>query len=155
MTLRYGLYLGGFLTVYGIIFRLLNLPFDSPLGWVFYAALPVFAGAALLAKRRGGTLSYLEGALTTAGLTILGGVIYSIYVFGFNAFVDDTLILAVRETALADLTARGLDASGEAARRQFIDLTTTPLGFAITIAIQMAVAGLVISLIEPVFFRRR
>lgn len=133
----------------------MGLPFDSPLGYIFYLALPVAAIAALVERRRLEPVSYIRGFGLSLGVTAIGAVIYAAYVFGYNALIDDSLVQSVRSASLADLANRDLSAEADAARRQMIDMTSTPLGFAITIAIQMIVVGILVSLVVPVFSRRR
>ncbi len=153
-AVKYGLFLGGFLSAYGLVFRLLNLPFDSPFGWIFYISLPIFAGLALWQLRKTPPLSYWRALGTAAMITVLGGAIYSLYVFAFNAFIDDSLIQAVRDSSLANMASRNLSPEGEEARRALIVWATEPLGFAITIAIQMTIASIVSSFVLAIFFRR-
>jgi uncharacterized protein DUF4199 len=155
MMKKYGLRLGGFLWVYGLAFRLLELTAASPLAWVFYLALPVAAVLVLYERRKEGALSYRSGLLLSIGVISIGAAVYAIYVFGFNAFIDDSLIQTARENAFALLAERDLTPEQVASREKFIDLSTTPLGFALYIAIQMIIFGTLTSLLIAAVFRRK
>ncbi|GAB4520677.1 MAG: hypothetical protein Tsb0010_04980 [Parvularculaceae bacterium] len=150
ISFRYGVILGVFLVIYGLIFRLLGQDASSPLGWVFYLALPVAVYAALTAYRRAGAQSYWRGATRGAVVTMIGAGIYAVYVFAFNAFIDDTLIASVRETALAELTP---DAGAHEAQAEFIRLLTTAPGFAASIFVQMMIVGSGAALVIAAFMR--
>ena len=49
---RWGLILGGFLVLYGLVFRLAGFHYTSLWTWIFYIALPVAAHLAMRASAR-------------------------------------------------------------------------------------------------------
>ncbi len=151
IAMRYGVYLGGFLVFYGLVFRAFGLDATSPLAIVFYLALPIAIALLLHKARRAGPQSFSQGVLRGAAAIFIGAFIYGVYVYFFNAFIDDTLINSVRERALA-----GIDAGDHAAATKIarIDMLTTPHGFAMTIFFQLLIAGSASAFLAAPFFRR-
>lgn len=151
-SLRHGLYLGGFLIAYGVFFRFADIGHNSPLGWVFYLSLPVAAFLSLKARANKETQSFTQ-ALSRGGVTILvGALLYAIYVYGFNAFIDDSLIQTVREQAFSKIDSADQNAQS---RISLIRTLTTPHGFATTIFFQLLIAGIATLFIIAPFARNQ
>lgn len=151
-SLRHGLYLGGFLSAYGLLFRLLDQHYTSPLGWVFYIALPLAVFVSLKVQANAGPQGFLNGLIRGSIVVAMGAAIYAIYVFVFNAFVDASLIEAVRADSLAKIDASDPKADAQIALTQQL---TTPSGFAATIFTQLLIAGVVSALTIAPFVRRK
>jgi len=140
---RLGTIFGLGLVVYGVMFRVAGLSFDSPLAVVFYAVLPA---AAWLAAREVRQLAGDHGfkAQLAAGsyATLLAAAIYVVSVYLYNVLIDDSLLTAVneyvRQTAIeAGKTGAELDAAVRKAA-----FLSRPLPFTIVVFFQLATAGL-------------
>lgn len=137
---KYGIALGIFLVAYGLLYRIAQLDAVPGAGWVFYAAGPVAMWMLLTMKRAAGPLGSAPAFGAALGAAFIGASIYCVYVYGYNAFVDDGLIDKVRADATARNLASGKSAEAIAARARLIESLTTPPTFALTIFFQLMIA---------------
>ncbi len=151
-ALKHGAYLGGFLAAYGLAFRLLNLGHTSPLAWVFYLALPIAAFLSLTRQAKRQPQTFLQAVMRGSVTVLAGSAIYAIYVYGFNAFIDDTLITTVRVEQLAEIDASDPKAEKRTAR---VNALTTPPGFAAAIFLQLLATGVTLVFFIAPFTRGR
>ena len=151
-----GLIFGGLLVAYGLIFRLAKLDFQSAWTYLFYILL--MAGCVrsivVLRRERGG-LRFLPGLGVGLLTGALGGGIYCLYVYLYNTFVDNSLLVAVAERAQAGLEASNATGPELAAALAKIENLTRPEVFAVSVFVQMLFVGLVVSLISAVALRRK
>ena len=77
----------------------------------------------------------------------LGSALYCVHVYGYNGFIDDSLLRDVRADQTAELAARGLDSARHAAAVESIEAFTQPGGFSLAVFIQLSVVGILASLI--------
>lgn len=139
-------------------FRLLDIHYSSPAGWVFYITIPVLAALVLYVARRDSRLApgFLHRLRTSAFATILAAGIYGAFVFAYNAFVDDSLIIDVLSDAQRRASAAGsspeeIAATMDAVRAQ----AGTPARFAASVFVRLSVLGAIVAAISAVLVRPR
>ena len=154
--LRHGLYLGLFLTVYGVFFRLAGIHYAAWPAWVFYLAVPLavwLAGRALRTSR--GELTFGPGLGTGLLTATVGSAIYSVYVFVYNRFVDDSL----PRTIVADFRTRfeelGMPAEEIETQIQLVESFMRPAAFASGVFVRLTLLGFVSALLVTAFLRMR
>ena len=150
---RWGLILATFLVIYGLLFRLAGLSHNSALGWVFYLALPVGAWFTMRAVQGNRAISYPR--LLWAGwlTSLIGSAGYCLFVFAYNAFIDDSLLHEVRAAQSTTLMEEGLSGADLQAKVGLIEVLTQPLPFAAVVFIQLAIFALAASLVLAAWFR--
>lgn len=153
--MKYGIILGVLLVIYGLIYRYANLEAVPGAGWVFYLAGPILIVFALLAARRSGALSLAGGLGAVFLVSLVGASIYAAYVYGFNAFIDDSLLQTVRADGIAKIESSISDPEKQASRKELIDVFTSPPLFAATIWMQLLIAYSLIGVILAAILRRR
>ncbi len=152
---RNGLIIGGLLILYGVLFRLLHFETIPILLWLFYLAPPLAAFLACRAlKTENGELSYKDGFMTALGAALLAGLLYCLYVFLFNQFLDDSLIRGIAAGARQDLMDTGKTAE-EAEALVAAAFFLKPLGFSVYIFAQMALIGIASALVVPFVMRTK
>jgi hypothetical protein len=144
--LRWGVALGAFLVLYGVLVRALELSYKSAWSWLFYLALLLFGYLALRsATRRGLPTNFRQAFLLVLLTATVGSAIYSVYVFAYNRFVDDSLVREVRDDLIESSLAT--TAEGEAEQRRRIEAFTSPGFFAIGVFLRQMTVGLLAAVI--------
>lgn len=154
--LRYGLVLAAGLIAYGILFRVLNIPYSSPLTWIFYLMLPVGGWLAVraLASAADAPPSLLRFAGFIALVMATGAGLYSGFVFVYNRFIDDSLLVAVRSDRVSRLHAGGLSGDELASSLARVELASTPAVFSLNVFIALFVFGVLSSLVVALLVSR-
>ena len=151
---RHGLWAGLALILYGILYRVASLDAIPGLIWIFYAALPAAALLGQLRLRRErGTLTVRQGLAIALVVSLIASPIYSVYVWGFNKFIDDSLLEKVVEGQRESLAARGL--AGEALETEVrtFEARLTPATLALFVMLRLIVFGLVAGSVISLFTR--
>lgn len=149
MGVRYGLIIGGALIVYGIFFRVANIHYSSLLAWVFYLLMPAGVVLVLWAYRKSNASApafqpgFWAGSLTS----VISAALYSVYVFFYNRFIDDSLL----QTIITDFRARFIEQglTGEqfdSAMEQLL-AGASPGLFSIGVFIRLAGLGVLFALV--------
>jgi hypothetical protein len=147
-ALRWGAILGGFLAAYGLLFRLLDLSYKSIWSWVFYIAVPIGGYMALRAARRRGALGGYRRAFAIALLaSTVGSGIHAGYVYVYNRYVDDSLLLEVREDLLVSALKVRPGSGAEAEQRRRVEAFTRPALFSVAVFLRLVAVGLVSSVV--------
>ncbi len=145
-AITYGIVFGVLLIVYGFFYRVAGLEripgFTAP----FYLALPLCAYLTVRA------LPSPENPLTFRGASVPGVVasvlaagIYCIFVFFYNAYVDDSLLQQLVQNSVAAWQAQ--DVPQSTIDERLTSFSFTPAGFALTIFILMSLVSIVGGLI--------
>ena len=153
-ALRSGLVLGLCLVLYGLVFRLADLHFASFWSWGFYFALPI--GSAVAFYRVQWPLSGWRSMLSSLlALVVVASGLYASFVFAYNAWVDDSLLVDVLEASRSRLEASGLEGEALEAemRRQAGFLSPAP--FAVIVFVQLVLFGMVSGLPVVAWIRSR
>lgn len=147
--LRYGLVLAAGLIAYGILFRVAKVHYSSPLAWIFYAMPPIGASLALWAfgSVNDSPPSLLKSAGLVAMVVAIGSALYSAFVFVYNRFIDDSLLVAVRSDRVASLGERGLAGEELASAVERVRLATAPAVFSLNVFIALFVFGVLSSVV--------
>jgi hypothetical protein len=145
-----GAVFGAALVAYGVLFRRSGVSFRHPAARVFYGlailagALPVWLGPD--AGAGGFSGAFLIGGLSSA----LAALIYAVFVYVYNARVDDGLLTEVRAYNLDKHRSQGsLNAKLEARLAR----ATQPAPFAASVFVSLTVAGAVASLLSAALLK--
>ena len=144
--LAWGLGYGVLLVAYGLYFRRAGLSFRHPAAYVFYLIAVV---AALLPLwfhiDSGGRTPTLGGGVWLGtSSSAFAAFLYGLWVYWYNANVDDGLLIEVREYAMERRRRKGSD-DGRGAER--IERLTQPRAFAQQVFFTLAVLGLLSSVV--------
>lgn len=155
--LRWGLLTGAALVVLGVLFQLFRLYEKPALALVFYALL---AACIVLAHRAfkaagDGTLRYGQGLGIGALLSVLAGALYGVFVCAYTALVSDASLQWAKEQQLAQLEAQKVPPEQAEAAMALMEKLLTPVPAAILTFAQVAIFGVILSLIVAAFTRRR
>ncbi len=141
LGLTWGLGCGLLLVAYGLFFRRAGLSFRHPAAYVFYLIAVV---AALLPLWFGGGVWL--GTLSSAFAAFL----YALWVYWYNANVDDALLIELREHATERRRRKGTD---DEDGRERIERLTQPGAFAQQVFLSLAVLGLLSSVVGALWLR--
>ncbi len=157
IAIKYGLILGGGLTTYGIIYRLARLERLPGLTWIFYLMVPVAVFFALRALRDsdGGALRFARGVGLGGLVSLAGSSIYAVYVYLYNSFIDDSLLVGIRDGYRQQFEAQGLAGDELALSMAPIITSTQPSLFSLQVGIMLTMAGVIGALLIVVVLRRR
>lgn len=154
--LQFGWIFGAALIAYGIFYRVADIHYTSPLGWVFYLALPVAAFLALRASQqdRGEPLVFVEATRIGSVTVALASATYCVYVFLYNQFVDDSLLQALLDDQQAKFASLGMSGAELEQALQIVKIMTQPGPFSIVVFVQLFLFGLMSTVILAAFLRR-
>ena len=149
LGLAWGLGCGLVLVGYGLYFRRTGISFRHPAAYVFYLIAVV---AALLplwfhGDSGAGPLRFADGVWLGTLSSAFAAFVYALFVYWYNAKVDDGLLIEVREYATERRRLRGLD---DERGRQRIERWTQPRAFAQQVFFTLASLGLVSSVVGVV-----
>ena len=152
---RFGLVIAAILVVYGIIFNVLNLR-SVPLAlWAFYLLPPLGAVLAHRSFRKSnGHLTFREGLAIAAIVVVVASAVYSFWVFVYNGWIDDSLLVEVKTSAQAELESRDLDAESRSRAVRQIELFTRPALFSVFVWVRLVVFGMLTSVVAALIMRR-
>lgn len=152
---RYGLVVGGLLILYGVLFRLLHFETMPILLSLFYLAPPLAAFLACRAlKTENGVLGFKDGFKTALGAALLAGLLYGVYVFLYNRFLDDSLLRGMEEMARQRQLGLGKTAE-EAEALVAAAFFLKPFGFSVYIFARLALVGVASALVIPFVMRTK
>ena len=156
-SVRFALILGGGLTLYGIFYRLAGLDRVPALAWIFYVMVPVVVALSLRSIRAaaGGDLPFGRGVGMGSLVSAGGSLIYGLYVYFYNRFVDDSLLLTIRQGARRRYEARGLTGSELDRVMAAVETSTQPWIFSLQVFVMLTLVGVVASLVVTAILRRR
>ncbi len=157
IAIKYGLILGGGLTAYGILYRLARLERLPGLTWIFYLMVPVAVFFALRALRDSGegSLRFARGVGLGGLVSLAGSSIYAVYVYLYNSFIDDSLLVGIRDGYRQQFEAQGLAGNELAQSMAPIITSTQPSLFSLQVGIMLTLAGVVGALLIAAVLRRR
>lgn len=144
-----GLIVGGFLILYGVLFRLLHFETMPILLWLFYLAPPLAAFLACrVLKAENHVLGFKDGFMTALGAALLAGLLYCVYIFLFNQYLDDSMIRGMAAGARQDLMDMGKTAE-EAEALVAAAFFLKPFGFSVYVFAQMALVSVASAVVFP------
>lgn len=157
IALRYGLYLGLFLLAYGLFCRLAQVTYSSPLGYIFYLALPIGTFFAIRQfKRRSGKATFKNSFIISFIVVLIGSAIYALFVYLYNKFVDDALLKTVRKANVEKISNNNALTEDQVEQSlKLVDMLSQPGAFSITIFIQLLVFGVIAALLLVWFMTRK
>ncbi len=144
---KYGIVLGAFLVVYGLLFRLFGWPSSSPLTWLFYLAQPAILVWLTRSESARTRLTRMRRFGASMAAAIVGNGIYTVYVYLFNHFIDDSLVRNGLAAALDKLQASGLSTAEIAAKSALVERFYTHLNFSLSIFSGLTIVALLSALL--------
>jgi len=118
-------------------------------------AHPEPAAETALRRDRQGSLSFLQGLGVGSLAAAIAAAVYSVYVYGYNRFIDDSLLRAVFSSQQERLVARGLGEAEVAQATQMLEFFTQPGPFAAVIFVQLLGFAVLCTLVLAAILRRR
>ena len=148
--LAWGLGCSLLLVAYGLYFRRTGFGFRHPAAYVFYliAVLAALLPLWFHGDNGGRPLSFVEGVWLGTLSSAFAAFLYALFVYWYNAHVDDGLLIEVREYAIGKRRRNGLD---DERGRQRIERRTQPRVFAQSVFLSLASVGLVSSVIGVIW----
>lgn len=155
-AVKFALLLGGALTAYGVLYRVAGLDRLPGLAWIFYLMVPVAVFFALRAFKtdRGELPGFGRGVGLGALVSAGGSFIYAVYVYLYNRFIDDSLLVTIRETSLQHYTEQGL--GGEKLERAMatVEAFSQPGPFSVQVFLMLTLTGILGGLLLAAIMRR-
>ncbi len=146
---RYGIIAAIISIIYSLILQLAGLASNqalSSLGLVILAIVIYLAHKAF--KEQGdGFMKYGQGVSIGFIISLVSGVIGSIFMYIYISFIDDSVIQQGIDKAYQDLEERGMSDEEIEQAMQFTEKLMTPMFFLIVGIVFTIIAGLIISLI--------
>ncbi len=155
IAIRAGIGLGVIEIAYGVFFRVGGFHFQSAWGWVFYLMLPVVIWwAQVIYRRESGSLTYRQGLSIGTLAVAIGAVIYAVQVWVYNEFIDDSLLVSVREFQLAAWQDQGLSGATLESAISQLEISLLPGVFAVLVCLRLIFLGVGFALIISLINRR-
>ncbi len=147
--LRYGIFVGLALIIYGLILQLSGLYVYQGLQWLSYVILIVliFMAHNTFKAANEGYIKYGQGLSIGVIMSIVGGAISGIFSFIYLKYVDDSALKYAIEKAEDDLYSRGMSDEQIEQALAMTEKFTSPMMILIFGILGMAFIGLLISLI--------
>lgn len=146
---QYGIIAGIFLVLYGLILQLTGLAANQALGYVSFVILAVIIYMAHNAfKNQGdGFMRFGQGVKIGFFVSLIGGIISSIFTYIYVSYVDDFIIREAVNKAYQDMEQKGLSDEEINNAMSFMEKFMTPVFFMIIGLFLTIIFGLIISLI--------
>ncbi|MEQ8413579.1 MAG: DUF4199 domain-containing protein [Imperialibacter sp.] len=108
--LQYGVIAGVVMIIYGLVLQLTGLVFESWASWINYIFLAViiFLAHKKFKEDGDGFLSFGQGLGVGFWISLVGGVISSVFSFIYITFVDPSFIETMMEKARYDMEEQGM-----------------------------------------------
>ncbi|MDN5200836.1 DUF4199 domain-containing protein [Fulvivirgaceae bacterium BMA10] len=146
---RYGLILSLISIAYFIILNVVGLIANNAFGWlgyIFTIILIVMAHKAF--KDQGdGFMSYGQGLGIGTLLSVVSGVISSVFTLIYIKFIDDSMLQAIRDKTIEQLESQGMSDSEIETALEFSSAFTSPTAIAIFGILGALIGGFILSLI--------
>ncbi len=110
ITLKYGLILGGAVSIYSAILNQIGMGTDQTVASIAYLFIPIVLFFAMKEKRALlGHLSFGQGFGMGALVSLLGSIIISVFIYVYFTFLNPDIIQVIIETTETNLYSRGMD----------------------------------------------
>lgn len=149
VSMKYGLYVGLVMIIYGMILQFAGMAANQALGYVNYIFLIAFMVLAHKEyKEQGdGFMSYGKGLGIGTLTTLIGGLISIVFSYIYVKFIDDSIMDIIKETQIAEMESNGMSQAQIDQAMEFSAGFMTP-EFIFPIAfVSMVFFGFIISLI--------
>ncbi len=156
VSIKYGLITGLVLVVYNLALYMTGLFTNDKLGWITYVILIVMIYLAHKAFKDGGDGFMTLGQGLGVGMlvTVIGGVITSLFSYFYIKFVDETIIEQILEVARVKMEEQGLDDDQIDQALSISEKMMTPEMMVIWGILGMVIIGFVIALIVSLFTKK-
>jgi hypothetical protein len=156
VSIKYGLVTGLVLVVYNLALYMTGLFTNDKLGWITYVILIVMIYLAHKAFKDGGDGFMTLGQGLGVGMlvTVIGGVITSLFSYFYIKFVDETIIEQILEVARVKMEEQGLDDDQIDQALSISEKMMTPEMMVIWGILGMVIIGFVIALIVSLFTKK-
>ncbi|MEN8374327.1 MAG: DUF4199 family protein [Gemmatimonadota bacterium] len=145
-----GTVFGAALVGYGVFFRRAGIGFQHPAALVFYGLAALSGGLPAWLAAGSGSVGFLRALLPGVLSSALAALVYALFVYVYNAHIDDGLLHEVRAHGLEKRRSQGsLDANAEARLTRL----TQPAPFAASVFVSLTAAGALASLLSALLLR--
>ncbi len=149
VAVKWGLYLGMVMIIYGMILQVTDQVANQSLGYVNYLfmAILIYFAQKSFKDDGNGFMSYSKGLGIGTLVSVVGGAISSVFTYIYLTFIDDSMIATILEKAEMDMIDRGTpDAQVEQAM-SITEKMMTPLIMSLIGLFFVVLLGFILSLI--------
>jgi hypothetical protein len=147
--LRYGLIVALIIVVYSLILQFTGLAMNRPLGFLVYAILiaGIYMAHIAFKKDGDGYMSLGQGIGIGMWITLVAGVISSVFSFLYVKFVDDSMIQTAMDEAMTQMEERGMSDDQIDQAMNITEKFMQPGALLVIGLISMLIVGFILSLI--------
>jgi hypothetical protein len=154
--IRYGLIVALVMVVYSLILQFAGLAMNRPLGFLTYAIL--IAGMVVAHntfKRDGdGYMTLGQGISIGMWLTLVAGVISSVFSYLYLKFIDDSVIQTAMDEAITQMEERGMPDDQIDQAMKITEKFMQPGAMMLIALVTMLILGFIISLVVSAITRK-
>ena len=156
--IKYGLYAGLVSVVLFIVSNLADV--DQQSGWYRIVSSVIFIAFIVLAQKfykdnGNGFMGYGQGVGIGFWLSLVSGVISSVFLFIYIKFIDDSMITKIADKARFDMEERGMSDEQIDQAMGFTSMFMSPTSMLIFGIVGAIVMGLIFSLIISIFTQKK
>jgi hypothetical protein len=154
--IRYGLITAVLLIIYGLVLQFTGLYTNQALTWISYLIIAVMVYLAHTAYKDGGDgyMSIGQGLGIGVLLSLVAGVLSSLFSFLYLKFVDDSMIGKIKEMQIEKMEESGMDDATIDQAMNTVDKMMTPSMMLLMGVLGMLFIGFIISLIISLFTKK-
>lgn len=151
--MKYGFICATIMVIYGLILQIAGLAGNQVLGYISFVILIVIVILAHNAFKTSGDgyMSLGQGIGIGMIISVVSGVISSVFTFIYLKFVDDSMIQQARDKALQDMESRGMPEEQIEQAMSMTEKFTTPAMMMVFGLLAMVFFGFILSLIISLF----
>ena len=156
LGLRYGLILGLIFIVYNLILQFTGLATNNWMSIISNLALLITIVMAHKAFKEGGDgyMSMGQGLGIGTLISLVSGIISSVFIFIYLKFVDDSMLGLIKEKQLEQFEKQGLSDAQIEQQMKIAEMFSGPIAILIMGIIITVFAGFIISLIVSLFTKK-
>lgn len=156
--LKYGIIIGLILIIYSMILEFLGLEWKTQqtLGYITYVILIIGIVLAHKAFKEGGDgfMSVGQGLGVGTLLSLIAGVLSSIFSFIYIKFIDDSMLEKIKDAQIEQMENQGMDDAQIEQAMEIAGKFTTPVAILIMGIVGMVFIGFILSLIVSLFTKK-
>lgn len=154
--IRYGLIVALVMVVYSLILQFAGLAMNRPLGFLTYAILIAGMVVAHNAFKRDGDgyMTLGQGISIGMWITLVAGVISSVFSYLYLKFIDDSVIQTAMDEAITQMEERGMPDDQIDQAMKITEKFMQPGAMMLIALVTMLILGFIISLVVSAITRK-
>lgn len=154
--IRYGLIVALVMVVYSLILQFAGLAMNRPLGFLTYAILIAGMVVAHNAFKRDGDgyMTLGQGISIGMWITLVAGVISSVFSYLYLKFIDDSVIQTAMDEAVTQMEERGMPDDQIDQAMKITEKFMQPGAMMLIALVTMLILGFIISLVVSAITRK-